>query len=244
MWVVTVSRKTKAKLLLFTGLLILTGVSRLRAQPETLQAVTGQLQAINRVDTEKHAVALTFDLTWGEKVPPMVLDALRKSGAKATFFVSGPYAQSHPSIVKRILEDGHDLGNHSYRHVRLSAYDGGTVKSEIEKTHSIVKELTGKDMNLFRPPDADYNDTVIKGALDLGYTTVTWSLDSLDWKNPGKDFIVKRVLRRARKGDIILFHASDNAPDTPLAIPDIVKGLSRKGFTLTTVTDLLSLETD
>lgn len=240
----TVSRKTKTKLLLFVGLLILTVVSRLRTEPAVTQTVAGQLQAIDKVDTAKPAVALTFDLTWGEKVPPMVLDALRKSGAKATFFVSGPYAQSHPSVIKRILEEGHELGNHSYRHVRLSAYDSSTVKSEIEKTHSIVKEITGKDMNLFRPPDADYNDGVIKAALDLGYTTVTWSLDSLDWKSPGKDFVVKRVVRRARKGDIILFHASDNAPDTPGAIPDVVKALTEKGFILTKVTDLLSLETD
>jgi polysaccharide deacetylase family sporulation protein PdaB len=240
----TISGKTKAKLLLFTGLLILTAVSRLRALPGAVEAVSGQLQAVSKVDTEKQYIALTFDLTWGEEVPPKILTALSQSKIKATFFVSGPYAQSHPSVLRRILSEGHELGNHAYRHVRLSAYDEPTVKAEIQKTHSIVKDITGLNMKLFRPPDSDYNDTVIKGALDMGYTTVTWSLDSLDWKKPGNDFIEKRVTRRAQKGDIILFHASDNAPDTPLAIPQIVKSLTQKGYTSVTVSELLSLESD
>ena len=221
------------------GLMAIVVLARYGAGFGDYQAVTGHLKPVERVAVRDKAVAMTFDVSWGESIPLQVLDILRKHEVKATFFVSGPWASSHPQAVKRMKAEGHEVASHGYRHIRLSRYSRDVITEELLKAHNILHETLGEEPRLFRPPDGDYNDTVVSAALEHGYITVLWSLDSNDLRRPGRDTIVSRVLRRSKPGEIILFHASDSAPDTPQALPRIIEGFREAKTEMLTVSQLL-----
>ncbi len=221
------------------GLAAILAIARYGLDRNGSQTVTGYLKAVSNIDTRERVIALTFDVSWGETVPGQVLDALRKSSVTCTFFVSGPWASSHPDLVKRMVSEGHEVASHGFRHVRLTRYTREVIAEELAKAHSILHEASGIEPKLFRPPDGDANDTVVSVALEQGYITVLWSLDSQDLKRPGAKYIEGRVAKRVKPGDIVLFHASDSAPDTPQAIPALVEALRKDGFEMATVSVLL-----
>lgn len=195
--------------------------------------------AIFKVKTEKKVAALTFDISWGTKVPGPVLDTLKKNNVKSTFFLSGPWAKKYPEFPRRIVSEGHEIASHGHRHIDLDRESPGTVKDEIMAAHQSIKEVTGVDPKLIRTPNGAWNEMVINVADQLGYTVVQWSDDSLDWKKPGVDAIVNRVLDRVHPGAIILMHASDTCLQTPEALPRVLEGLKARGYDLVTVSELL-----
>lgn len=239
MWVVGINPKTRARLMALAGLAAILAIARYGLGGNGAQTVTGHLKAVSSIDTREKVVALTFDVSWGETVPGQVLDALKKSDTACTFFVSGPWASSHPNLVKRMVSEGHEVASHGFRHVRLTRYTHDMVVEELAKAHSVLHEASGVEPRLFRPPDGDVNDSVVSAALAQGYITVLWSLDSQDLRRPGAQYIEGRVAKRIRPGDIVLFHASDSAPDTPQAIPTLVETLRKDGYDIVTVSRLL-----
>jgi polysaccharide deacetylase family sporulation protein PdaB len=170
-----------------------------------------------------------------------VLDVLKEKGVTCTFFLSGPWAASHPEVVRRIAADGHEIGSHGYWHDNLSECSKETIVETLRRTREIIESLVGRETRLFRPPNGDFDDLVILTAMEEGYLTIIWSLDSLDWKNPGVDYMVDRLLTRAAPGDIVLCHASDSARETYLALPPVIDGLRAKGFHLLKLSELLAL---
>lgn len=184
-------------------------------------------------------VCLTFDISWGEKTLPLVLKVLEEQQTPATFFLSGPWALKHPDAVKAIYNQGHEIASHGDRHLNLSQYPKETVKENIAKAHRDLLSVVDRVAPYFRPPNGDYDDLVIDTARELGFETVIWSVDSLDWKNPGPDYMVARVLERAFPGAIILCHASDSSREIHLALPRIISGLRKKGFRLVTLSQLV-----
>lgn len=201
---------------------------------------TGTLSPIYKASITEKKVAFTFDISWGEKTPPLILDELKKYGLKVTFFLSGPWAKNHPDLVQRIIADGHEIQNHGHAHVNYTQLSREEVAENIQKASAILKGFTGKEPRFIRPPNGDFNDQSLQVALDLGYHTVTWSLDSRDWMNPGVEAIEKRVLDRIQPGDIVLLHASDTCKQTNLALPKIIEGLRGKGYKIVTVSELLN----
>lgn len=185
-------------------------------------------------ETAAKEIALTFDVSWGHTTPAAVLDIMKKHGVKATFFVSAPWARAYPDLAKRIVAEGHTLANHGYRHINLAKISDQEVRNEIMKAHALIKEATGAEPTLFRPPDGQFDQRVVRIAKELQYELVVWSLDSLDWRNP-PDAIVNRVLKKAQSGDIVLFHASDTYKETPAALPTIIESLRQAGFTFVTL---------
>ncbi len=183
-------------------------------------------------------VCLTFDISWGEKTWPLVLNVLEEQQTPATFFLSGPWAIKYPDAVKAIYNQGHEIASHGDRHLNLSQYPKETVKENITKAHRDLLSVVDQVAPYFRPPNGDYDDLVIDTARELGFETVIWSVDSLDWKNPGPDYMVARVLERAFSGAIILCHASDSSREIHLALPRIISGLRKKGFRLVTLSQL------
>ncbi|WP_044641922.1 polysaccharide deacetylase family sporulation protein PdaB [Risungbinella massiliensis] len=197
--------------------------------------------AIYSVKTEKKMVALTFDISWGEKRTGPILDVLEQKGLKkATFFLSSPWSETHPDIVKRIVDSGYEIGSHGHKHENYSTLSDEEIRKQISTAHSILKKVTGKDPNLIRYPNGDFDKRVIKIADELGYKSIQWDTDSLDWKNPGVDKIVKRVTSKAHPGDIILLHASDSCQQTHEALPQIIDQLKEQGYEFVTVSELLS----
>ncbi|NTW05552.1 MAG: polysaccharide deacetylase family sporulation protein PdaB [Peptococcaceae bacterium] len=196
-------------------------------------------QAVYKVRTNRKVAALTFDISWGTKVPGPVIDILDRYNVKSTFFLSGPWVEGYPSFPKRLVEDGHEIASHGNRHIDLDKETGETIKEEIEKAHASIKKVTGIEPGLIRVPNGAYNDLVLDVADQLGYRVIQWSDDSLDWKNPGVDNIVTRVLDRVHPGAIILMHASDTCLQTPEALPKVLDGLREMGYELVTVSQLL-----
>jgi polysaccharide deacetylase family sporulation protein PdaB len=210
------------------------------ANASLARLASGRLQPLRRVSTSRAEVALTFDISWGETMPTKVADILKAVEAKVTVFISGPWASKHPEVVKRLAADGHELASHGYTHKNMSAWGHDQISSAISLTHGIIKNLTGQTARFIRPPNGDYDDLVIETAAELGYTVVIWSLDSLDWLNPGVDKIVDRVLSRVQAGDIILMHASDTCKQTDLALPAVLAGLEQRGIGIVTLRELVA----
>jgi len=191
------------------------------------------------VRTERPQVALTFDISWGRETAIPVLDVLQDKNVKATFFLTGFWAKRHADIAQRIVRDGHEIASHGDAHVNLSRYDGDAIAKNIMTAHRDLEEATGRQARFFRPPNGDYDDLVVATARQLGYETVIWSLDTIDWKNPGPDFMIRRVRENVFRGDIILMHASDSSKQIHLALPQIIDDLRGAGFELVTLGEML-----
>lgn len=191
------------------------------------------------VRTEKPQVALTFDISWGRETAGPVLDVLQEKDVRATFFLTGFWAKRQPDIAQRIADDGHEIASHGDAHVNLSQYDGEAIAKNIMTAHRDLEEATGHQARFFRPPNGDYDDLVVATARQLGYETVIWSLDTIDWKNPGPDFMIRRVRDNVFRGDIILMHASDSSKQIHLALPQIIDDLRRDGYEIVTLGEML-----
>lgn len=191
------------------------------------------------VRTKVSEICLTFDISWGEKTWPRVLKILKENQVAATFFVSGPWGIRNPEALKAISDDGHEIASHGDRHLNLSQYPKAIVEQNILKSHQNLLTVVERVAPFFRPPNGDYDDMVIDTARELGFETVIWAVDSLDWKNPGAAYMVKRVLERAFPGAILLFHASDSSKQIDLALPEIIKGLRMKGYKTVVLSQLV-----
>ena len=191
------------------------------------------------VNTDENKVALSFDAAWGNEDTQNILDILAKHNVKVTFFMTGEWVGKYPEDVKHIAAAGHDLGNHSENHKQMSQLSADQCKEEIMKVHKRVKELTGINMNLFRPPYGDYNNTLVGTARDCGYYTIQWDVDSLDWKDYGADSIINKTVNHKKlgKGSIILMH--NGAKYTPEALEKIIVGIQEKGYQIVPISQLI-----
>lgn len=198
-----------------------------------------RLIPIYEVQTNEKILALTFDISWGTETPLPVINLLKEHDVQCTFFLSGPWARKYPELPQRIAQDGHEIASHGQRHINLSSLTSVEIQQEIKQAHAILEEITGHSPKLIRTPNGDYNDEVVLAAQACGYQVIQWGTDSLDWKNPGIEAIINRVLTRAHPGDIILMHASDSCKQTVQALPPILQGLKEKGYRLVTVSELL-----
>lgn len=168
--------------------------------------INGRELPIYCVETDEKKVALSFDAAWGNEDTQRILEILAKHNIHVTFFATGGWVESYPDDVKAILDAGHDLGNHSENHKNMSQLSNDEKEQEIMKVHDKVKNLTGYEMFLFRPPYGDYDNDVIKTATKCGYYPIQWDVDSLDWKDYGVDSIISTVCtnKHLGNGSIIL----------------------------------------
>lgn len=197
--------------------------------------------AVYSVPTEKKVIALTFDISWGDKRTEPILKVLQENKVqKATFFLSSPWSKTHPEIVTAIKDAGYEIGSHGHRHENYSSLTEEEIRKEISTAHSILTDLTGKEPKLLRLPNGDFDKRVLQAANSLNYQVVQWDTDSLDWKNPGVQTIVDRVVSKAHPGDIVLLHASDSSKQTHEALPVIIDKLKNQGYAFVTVSELLN----
>ena len=166
-------------LLLALVVLLVGAVTIIPAAVTTGGGAGGRELPIYCVETKEKKIALSFDAAWGNEDTGKILEILKKHDVKVTFFMTGGWVESYPDDVKAILAEGHDLGNHSEKHKHMTQISDAEKKEELMKVHNKVKELTGYDMFLFRPPYGDYNNAVVKSAKDCGYYTIQWDVDTL-----------------------------------------------------------------
>ena len=201
--------------------------------------VNGRELPIYCVETDEKKVALSFDAAWGNEDTKKILEILKKHKVHVTFFMTGGWVESYPDDVKALKEAGNDLGNHSQNHKNMSQISDQEKTQELMSVHNKVKELTGVDMQLFRPPYGAYDDKVVLNAKENGYYTIQWDVDSLDWKDYGVDNIINTVLNHKNlgNGSIILCH--NGAKYTAQALESLITGLQEKGYDIVPVSELI-----
>lgn len=241
MFYVLNGRKLKKYFFIMIALVFSVGVIYAERDNITVFAPDQQASAIYSVPTEKKVIALTFDVSWGDKKLEPILQVLKeKNVTQATFFVSSLWAQSQPELLKKIQEAGFEIGNNGHKHDFYSKLNEEDIRKQIITADTILSKLTGEKPTLLRLPNGDFDKRVLQIADDLQYRVIQWNTDSMDWMNIGTEKIVTRVVSNAHPGDIVLLHASDTVKQTHLALPIIVDTLREKGYEFASVSGLLS----
>jgi cellulose synthase/poly-beta-1,6-N-acetylglucosamine synthase-like glycosyltransferase/peptidoglycan/xylan/chitin deacetylase (PgdA/CDA1 family)/spore germination protein YaaH len=200
----------------------------------------------------EHQVALTFDDGPDPQWTPKILDILKAANAKAAFFVVGVNAEKYPGLVRRIVNEGHELGNHTYYHPNLALAWPEHVRLELNATQLLIETITGRATTLFRPPyAADTQPSQmselmpLRIAQELSYLVVLENIDPQDWAKPGADIILQRVKQQRRDGSIILLHdAGGDRSQTVAALPRILDWLHTRGDTIVPLSTLLGTSRD
>lgn len=190
-------------------------------------------------DTSKKYVSISFDAAWGDEDTIRILDILDKYNIKTTFFMTGGWVDSYPDKVLEIFNRGHDLGNHSHNHKEMSRLSVSEQQDEIMYVADKIKEITGYDSFLFRPPYGDYNSTLINTVYGCDFYPIEWDVDSLDWKDYGTDNIIKTVInhKSLKNGSIILMH--NGAKYTADALESVITGLQSEGYEIVPISQLI-----
>lgn len=171
-------------------------------------------------NTKENRVAITFDDGPHPEFTPKVLALLDKYNAKATFFCIGKEMEKHPSVVNKIIANGHTIGNHTYSHTRNFGFlSTEKVKQELQKTNALAKEYFNKSLRLYRPAFGVTNPRIKKALQDSGLVSIGWSVRSLDTTKRSKKMIMRRITKSLKKGDIILLH------DTSIKSMDVLEQL-------------------
>ncbi|MBN6053362.1 polysaccharide deacetylase family protein [Nonomuraea sp. RK-328] len=201
-----------------------------------LAAVQPEWPARRVVDCRRRkCVALTFDDGPGEYTGKL-LDLLRARHARATFFVLGEMvAADHAGFTRRMVEDGHELGNHSWSHPPLTAMSDERLRSELADTEAIVQRTTGVRMRLMRPPYGETDARVAAQARLEGLAQILWTVDTLDWRDRDSRIVARRA-GAAAPGSIVLMH--DIHPTSVAAVPGVLDTLAKKGYRFVTVSEL------
>lgn len=192
---------------------------------------------IYNVETEEKQVAISFDAAWGADKTQGLIDILKEFDVSATFFLVGFWVDDYPEMVKAIDEAGFEIGTHSNTHPDMVKLDKSTMKSELETSISKIKEVTGKDVSLFRAPYGSYNNDLLDTAESLNLKTIQWDVDSLDWKGLSASEIANRITSRVKNGSIILMHNnSDNILD---GLRLTLNKLKVQGYKVTGISELV-----
>ena len=196
------------------------------------KAVSLEQYPTNFGDKNANAVSFMINVYEGEEYVREMLDILDRYGFKGTFFVGGSYIASRESLLKEILSRGHELGNHGTTHKDLNGVKEDAQIAEINNCHNIVLATTGFKMSIFTPASGSFDDKTVKAAESLGYKTVLWTYDTIDWRDKNVDLIVSRATKDLKSGNIILMHPKQH---TVKALSQICEIIKNKGLTAITV---------
>lgn len=207
-----------------------------------LPVTAASSQYVTKGNTTSKVVALTFDDGADGKNITKILQILTTNKIKATFFITGKAAENHPQLIKTIVSQGHEIGNHSYSHPDFTKMTANQIKTELDKADIAIKKATGKSTKpYFRAPFGSVNTATLLAVGNLGYTkTIGWTIDTVDWKGISSIEITNKVVNNATPGMIVLMHAGAGAPGTPGALQTMINKLKAKGYTFVTVGQLLS----
>lgn len=213
---------------LMAGLLFL-GLWELR-NTRLLAASSGEADIME--DIKK--IAITFDDGPHPSYTEQLLDGLKERGVHATFFVTGEHAELHPDIIKRMQEEGHVIGNHTYSHMQLSSANREKFRAELVQTNKILQEITGEEVQYVRPPYGSWDKNFEK---ELNMLPVLWTVDPLDWCSSNVDGIIEKIVEKTEENDIILMH--DYYDTSVTAALRAIDKLTEEGYTFVTVEEIL-----
>lgn len=237
--------------LLFLQVLLIMYVG-LYCSTMSVQASTYPLQTkypntiIYKAQTKQKVIALTFDDGPDNRFTPLILDVLKKYDVKATFFLLGTRVHSYPYITKRIYNEGHVIGNHTFWHPKLTNFGAKKMEWEIEKNEKEIISIIGVKSDLFRAPYGAIDEQLVIHLEKMGYRYIGWSVDSEDWKNLSSDEVKRNVLNAIHPGAIVLMHCAghwtQDLTGTVNALNELIPYLKKKGYTFVTLPELWSIE--
>jgi probable sporulation protein (polysaccharide deacetylase family) len=217
-------------LALVVGLLVVV------TQPDALLSVFRDQppQPYRQGPSDEPVISLEINVDWGEEFIPAMLETLKARDIKATFFVSGRWADKNPDLLKTIAEAGHEIGSHGYLHKAYSQLTYEDNREQIQRAQTAIEQACGLKPTLFAPPSGDYGDATLRAADALGMKTVLWSIDTIDWRKEGVDPILSRVMKKAHNGGFILMHPTQY---TAQALPTMLDQLAQQGYRFAPVGD-------
>lgn len=209
--------------------------------PAALPTSVGNKSSYSKINTSLPFLALTFDDGPHPANTPRLLDMLKERNVKATFYVVATNARRYPEIMRRIVAEGHEIGNHTVTHGNLAKMAPDEVRSELSRAHEAIIATAGVTPRTMRPPygaiTSDQKDWIRR---EFGYPTILWSVDPEDWKKPGASVVTRRLVAGAAPGGILLVH--DIHAPTIDAMPSTLDQLLAKGFQFITVTQLIAMD--
>jgi peptidoglycan/xylan/chitin deacetylase (PgdA/CDA1 family) len=189
-------------------------------------------------NVNSNKISLMVNVYWGNEYIDPMLEIFRQNNIKTTFFVGGTWAEQYPELLQAIYQDGHEIANHGYFHKDHATISYTRNRQEIANTHSLIKQLLGIEMTLFAPPSGSFSKSTLEIAKSLGYKTIMWTRDTIDWRDQDDEVIYQRAIKNASGGDFILMHPTQTTVE---ALPRIIQKLTQSGFQLTTVSENLSI---
>lgn len=222
-----------ADMVLVIALLIKSGNVMQQTEPVSYVPTVGNV-AQQQAETEERKVAITFDDGPHPYYTEQLLDGLKERGVHATFFVTGEHAENYPEIIRRMYEEGHLIGNHTYNHIQLTKENGEKFKEELIQTNKILEDITGEEVEFVRPPYGSWDKKFEK---ELNMFPVLWTIDPLDWCTRNVSCITDTVISKVKDNSIILMH--DEYATTVTAALQVVDELQKKGYQFVTVDEIL-----
>ncbi len=234
--------KKRYKITLITNLLLVSfiiAVSAVCFLPEKIIPIYGgsQEKAIYNGNREKAQVSFMFNVYENTEVVNAIIDTLDSYSAKATFFVGGCWADDNEETLKRIIEHGHEIGNHGYFHKEHKKLDYQKNLDEISRTDTVIKALCGAEPTLFAPPSGSFSDLTLKASYELGYKVIMWSKDTIDWRDKDEKLVIKRATNGLTNGDLVLMHPKEH---TLSALPSILNYCKTNDLKVVTVSENIS----
>lgn len=181
-------------------------------------------------------VSLTFNVDWGEEYLPSLFKILKDNDIKATFFLTGRWAKTHPDLAKEIIKNGHEIGNHGQAHRHVKNLTIGEIENEISAGETSILNATGHRASLYAPAFGEFDKEVGEAAANLNKEIIMWSLDTIDWQNPSASIIVNRVVPRIHNDAIVLMHPTRSTLE---ALPEIIGSLKKEGYRFDTVSNII-----
>ena len=207
---------------------------------EAVKANAARALPIYSVARDDKKISISFDCAWGTEYTDAILRHLAQNGIKCTFFATQFWVEKNPDHAKKIVDAGHELGTHSRTHSYMSKFNEAQIKDELTTSAAAIEKATGHKTHLFRAPYGDYDNLLIETATSLGYYTIQWDVDSLDWKNLSATEISLRIVNGVKSGSIILCH--NNGLHTAEALPMIFSTLKNRGYTFVPIGELIYKE--
>jgi polysaccharide deacetylase family sporulation protein PdaB len=228
----------KYRVLTFLLICTVIGMGAIFAGEDSVTVSTApKIVPIYSVGRDDGKIAITFDCAWGAEDMESILSTLKNHNCKATFFVLGTWAEQNPDTMKKLVADGHEIGNHSYNHTDYTAMSQNEMLSDIDKCNKAIKDTSGISPTLFRAPSGDYNNSVIETVHSKNMEYIQWSVDSLDWRGLNCEQMLERIIPKTQSGDILLFH--NDTAHTAESLDKILTELEKKGFSFLKVSDLI-----
>ncbi|MGI6538734.1 MAG: polysaccharide deacetylase family protein [Caldicoprobacterales bacterium] len=182
-------------------------------------------------------IAFECNVVWGTEYVGPMLDILNEYDIRITFFIGGEWARDNPKLLKRMVAEGHELGNHGYSHKHHNNLNLEQNRKEIIDAEKVIEEITGIKTCLFAPPYGEFNNITLQAANSLGYRTIMWSIDTIDWRRDGVDNIINRVMKNPHNGALVLMHPT---ADTVTALPIIIERLQEQGYCIGSVSKAIA----